>query len=409
MKHTQDIFFTGSVKIEVTGHHPELFFDLCAREGITVWNVIKINETRCVGYVRLRDISAIKRLRRQTVYKLSFLSRKGFPFLIQRVLRKKPFMAGLFLSILFVMFLSNVVWDIEVENVPPEIEAKIIEKLDEYGIHRGAIKFTIGTPSDIQQRLLDDLPELLWVGVTEKGTTYQLEAVEKTIVEEPEQSGPRNLVAAKKGVIVDMFVAKGLPLVKVNDLVTPGQVLVSGNLNEEKTEEEQDDDKEKNAKPKNNVAAEGEVIAETWYEVETTVPMKANYQTLTGENETKFHLQIGKLRIPVWGFKKVDYEHVYKETTSKPLYFLHWTLPISIVEEKWNEQASYNEKRSREKAREEAVKQATKQLRSELGKDAEIAFQKVLHERIESGKVKLTLYFKAKEDITKIQPISQGD
>ncbi|SDN09065.1 sporulation protein YqfD [Sediminibacillus halophilus] len=407
MKHTQAIFFTGSVKIKVTGHHPELFFGLCAREGITVWNVIKINETQCIGNVRLSDISTIKRLRRQTVYKLSFLSRKGFPFLIQRVLHKKPFVAGLLLSILFVTFLSNIVWDIEVENVPPEVEAKIIEKLDEYGIHPGAVKFTIGTPGDIQQRLLDDLPELLWVGVTEKGTTYQLEAVEKTIVEEPEQSGPRNLVAAKKGVIVDMFVAKGLPLVEVNDFVTPGQVLVSGNLNE--NQGEQEDDEEKQDKPKNFVAAEGEVIAETWYEVETTVPLKANYQTLTGENETKFKLQIGKMKIPVWGFKKVDYEQVYKETTRKPLYFLHWTLPISIVEEQWNEQAPYNEKRSRKKVRSEAVKQATKQLQTELGKDAEIAFQKVLHERIESGKVKLTLYFKAKEDITKNQPISQGD
>ncbi|WP_053219129.1 sporulation protein YqfD [Virgibacillus senegalensis] len=408
MKYTQDTFFTGSVTIKVTGHHPELFFDRCTREGITVWNVKKINATQCIGNVRLSDISSIKRLRRQTIYKLSFVSRKGFPFLIQRVLRKKPFMAGLFLSILLVMFLSNIVWDVKVDNVPPEIEAKIIEKLDEYGIRSGALKFTIETPSDIQQRLLDDLPELLWVGVTEKGTTYQLEAVEKSIVEEPEKPGPRNLVAAKKGVIVDMFVAKGLPVVEVNDLVKPGQVLVSGNLNGNLADE-QEDGEEKQAKQEKLVAAEGKVIAETWYEVETTVPLKANYQTLTGESETKYQIHLGKLKIPIWGFKKVEYEHVYKEITSKPLYFLHWTLPISIVEEQWNEQAPFNEKRSRQTAREEAVKQASKQLHSELGKDAKIDFQKVLHERIESGKVKLTLYFKVEEDITKIQPISQGD
>ncbi|SDK53623.1 sporulation protein YqfD [Sediminibacillus albus] len=411
MKHTQDVFFTGSVTVKASGHHPELFFDLCAREGITVWNVKKINDTECLGNIRLSDIPSLKVLRRKTVYKLSFPSRRGLPFLIKKIFRQKPFVAGLLLSFLFVVFLSNIVWDVEIKGVHPEIEKKISQKLDAYGIQPGALKFTLGTPAAIQKRLLDDLPELLWVGVTEKGTTYQLEAVEKSIVEEQKATGPSNIVAAKKGVIVDMFVAKGLPLVKVNDVVEAGQVLVSGRLNDKKEQEDKNADKDDAADSKNGqlVSAEGDIFAETWYRVKTTIPLETSYQVLTGESNAKYRLKLGNLQIPVWGFKDADYEQTYKETNIKPIYFFKWTLPLSVVEEQVHEQESYQQKRTEDEARSAAVDQASKQLQTELGRDADISFQKVLHERIENGKVKLILYFKAKENISKIQPISQGD
>ncbi|WP_077621467.1 sporulation protein YqfD [Sediminibacillus massiliensis] len=396
MKQTQSVFFTGYVTIKVTGHHPELFFDLCAREGITVWNVKKISETACIGNVSLNELSTIRILRRKTVYKLAFIRRNGLPFLINRTLRKKQMVAGILLSAMFIAFLSNIVWDVQVEGVPMEIENKIMESLDEHGIHRGAMKFSIDTPGEIQKKLLDDIPELLWVGVTEKGTTYQLEGVEKTIIEEKEEQGPRNIVASKKGVIVDMFVAKGQPKVKVNDVVKKGDLLVSGILGEEDEEQEL-------------VTAEGEIIAETWYESNINIPLEAKYDVLTGSREKKYYLKMGKWDIPIWGFKYPDFGEVYRETTEKPFYFLNWTLPLSLVTESIQEKETIQVKRNKQTAIETAIEQASRELQEKLGKEAEISFQKVLHERIESGKVKLILYFKVKENIAKIQPISQGD
>lgn len=61
--------------------------------------------------------------------------------------------------------------------------------------------FSIDQPNLIQQKLVEDVPELLWVGVNQRGTTYSLEGVEKLIVKEEEKQGPRNLIATKKGVI----------------------------------------------------------------------------------------------------------------------------------------------------------------------------------------------------------------
>ncbi|MDL4841503.1 sporulation protein YqfD [Aquibacillus rhizosphaerae] len=408
MRHTQGVFFTGYVTIKVMGYHPELFFDLCARNNITVWNIKKLSDTECKGNIKLKDLSSVTSLRRNTIYKISFIEKNGLPFLTAKILFKRPLVIGLLLSILFVFFLSNIVWDVKVKGVHPELEKRIITELNKYGIQPGALKLKIGSPGEIQQQLLNDIPELLWVGVTEKGTTYHLEGVEKTVVEEKEEHGPRNLVASKEGVIVDMFVSKGQPLVNVNDFVEKGDILVSGVLGKEKNDKENDKEEDEES-DENMVEAEAEIIAKTWYETEVNIPIKANYEVLTGENKKKYYLRFGDFLLPIWGFLNPEYENTEVESTQKTLNFLKWELPISFVKQKIQEKELVNETRTTKEARTEAIKQATKDLQKDLGHEAEISFENVLHERIDNGKVKLSLYFTVLEDITKPQPLSQGD
>src|SRR5690625_6678784 len=97
------------------------------------------------------------------------------------------------------------------------MEEKIYEQLESYGIHPGSWVQSLESSSSIQQRLIDDLPELLWVGVHRKGTTFHLEGVEKVVVKREKVQGIRHLVDTKKGVIKSMYISNGLSKVKVND------------------------------------------------------------------------------------------------------------------------------------------------------------------------------------------------
>src|SRR5699024_8343542 len=227
------------------------------------------------------------------------------------------------LSMLLIVFLSNIIWEVKITGVPKDIEEKISKKLDSYGIHQGTWTFSLDSESSIQQKLVEDIPELLWVGVHKKGTTFFLEGVEKVTVKEEEVKGPRNLVATKKGVIQDIYVSQGLPKVEVNDYVKPGDVLVSGEIT---GESETDDKKEKEKKKKEAelVAAEGDITAKTWYEVTVTVPLEANYERLTGEKDKKHYIKIGGLQLPIWGFTTPDYEAIHTETKENPIYFFKW-------------------------------------------------------------------------------------
>ncbi len=197
------------------------------------------------------------------------------------------------------------------------MKKKIETELEAFGIHPGVWLFSLATPTDIQRQLLNEVPELLWTGVNLQGTSLHLEAVEKTIVEELPPGEPRNLVATKKGVITNMYVSKGRAMVSVNDYVVPGKVLVSGNLNTE--EGENNTDAEEN--PGQPIAAEAEVIANTWYEVHVSIPLLYQAEEITGEQKKKHYLRFGDVQLPFWGFKDPDFIYSQEERREQPIHF----------------------------------------------------------------------------------------
>ncbi|KGP73157.1 sporulation protein YqfD [Pontibacillus yanchengensis] len=395
MKRTQGVFFNGYTTFKVTGSFPEFFLNRCVENGIVIWNIKKLDESSCQANIKLEDIPKLKDLRKNMSYKISFSSRIGLPFLINAIWKRKPLVIGFLLSLILIFTLSNMVWDIDIEGVTPEIEHKIKENLDEYGVRKGAWKFKLETPSQMQQRLLNDVPELLWIGITEKGTTYHLQGVEKTIVEEKDEGGPQHLVAKKKGIIVDMYVEKGEPKVNVNDFVQPGDILVSGLIGGE-------DDQQA-------VHAKGEIIAETWYESEVSIPINVEYKVITGEKEKQYAISLFNASVPIWGFTKPDYKQSFMEEKEHPLYLFNWKIPLAFKTKYIWEQEVFEQNRSQEEAVSAGIEQAKRELSKQLPIDAKILREKILHEKKENGKVKLILYIKVQENIVKPYPITQGD
>lgn len=406
MKYIQGAFITGYVTISVKGDMPELFFQTCIKHGIPVWNIKKTEKKICEGNIKLRDVNNVKKIRRGTAYKIAFKQKRGYPFFIRRFTRKKELITAFVMCLLLIIFLSNIIWEVKITGLPKDIEEKIDKQLDNYGIHQGTWTFSLDSESSIQQKLVEDIPELLWVGVHKKGTTFFLEGVEKVTVEEEEVKGPRNLIATKKGVIQDIYVSQGLPKVQVNDYVKPGDVLVSGEIS---GESEKDDKKKKKEKKKEAelVAAEGDITAKTWYELTVNVPMEANYERLTGEKDKKHYIKMGNFQLPIWGFTNPDYEDIHTETKENPVYFFRWELPVKIVESILSEKKYNTAERTKDEAIQIGMQQARNELQLQLGPEAEVLTEKVLHETTENGKVKLNLYIAVEEDIVKAEPIKK--
>lgn len=402
MKPNQGSFFSGYVRVSIKGPSPELFFQSCINQNIPVWNIKKDTQNKCSGNIKLEHVQFLKQINRKHRYRVKFIQRKGIPFYLTRFLGKKELVTGLIAGLLLIIFLSNIIWKIEITGVPKELEEEINEQLTNYGIHPGVWIFTLDSPGNIQKKLEEDIPELLWVGVQKKGTTFALEGVEKLIVEKKKVQGPRNLVASKKGVIKKMYISKGQPNVQVNDYVEPGDLLVSGNLTNKEEKE-----KDKSKSPPIYVASEGEVIANTWYEMSVTVPLVTNSERLTGNQEKKYYLQIRDINIPIWGFRTPEYNLSSIENKHNAVRFFKWKLPFNIVESTISEKELLNKERNKEEAIETGIMQAKKELKLQLGPNIKITSEKLLHETTENGKVKLKLYASVEEDIVKEQPIAK--
>ncbi|WLV23596.1 sporulation protein YqfD [Aciduricibacillus chroicocephali] len=403
----QGTFMTGYVTIVVTGKLPERFFQACAKAGIPAWDIRKTGTDTCRGRIEKVHIPAIRELRRGYNFKIRFVEKKGLPFLWRGFLRKKEWFAAAVLSLLLIIFLSNILWRVEVSGVPHELEVKIEKQLKKYGIHSGAWLFTLDEPSTIQHKLLQDVPQLLWIGVKKSGTSLELRGVEKTIVAKEETKEPRHLIASKNGVIKKMYVSKGRPMKQVDDYVEKGDLLVSGELGENLEESSDEEDEEKTKKKGTIVAADGDIRARTWYETKVTVPLNATYETLTGNSKKKYYMRFGDFHLPVWGFGSTDYKHTQHDYEENKIRFIKWDMPMQFVTDTLSEKELISRKRTHKEAIAVALEQAKQELQLQLGPEASIVAGKVLHQTIENGKVKLSLYLTAEENIALAEPIKK--
>ncbi|MEI3611677.1 sporulation protein YqfD [Pseudogracilibacillus sp. SO30301A] len=396
MKRIQGKNVVGYVTVKVKGKRPEVFFQACTDAGIPVWDIKKQNNSVCLGKIYLIHVKRLKVLLQNYPYEVEIINRKGYINFFSYIWTRKELLLSILLCSAIIFFLSNIIWKVEINGVSVDIEDKLEKELASYGLYEGAWIYSLESLDIVQEQIVNDVPELLYIGIEKKGTTYTVDAVEKLVVKEESEPAPQHLIAAKNGIIQKMFIKKGSPVVNINDYVKKGDVLVSGVMEEAKNENEE----ESSEKLKEIVtSAEGEVFANTWYEVNVTSSLYQHTEKLSGDKITKYSLNIGKWQLPIWGFKKIPYEQVFEETEVIPVYLLKWKLPFNLIERTIYDKESFTQIRSEEDAKNIAIEHVKEDLKLKLGKDSEIIKYYVLHETVDNGKVKMNLYISVTENI----------
>lgn len=388
-------FLTGIVTVKATGKGLERFLNNCMRSGIAIWNVKKHGPHSITFQMGLRSIKKIRHVVRGSDCKVEFQRGVGAPFLYKRLLKNSGFVTGVFLFIGLVFIMSNMVWGIEIKGANPATEYQIRKQLNEMDIKIGKFQFFNKELDKIQEELTNNIDAITWIGVELKGTTYQFQVVEKNEPEKVPEASPQNLVASKKATIVNMFVEEGQKVVKYNQVVQKGQLLVAGAIG-----------KEGNTKI---VSAKGKVWGETWFGSTVEIPLESTFQVLNGNEQQKYSLTFGNIHIPIWGFGKVDYTEYELEENSKNLKFFKWELPISLTNKTYREKEEVMRSYTKEQAIEKGLEKARNDILSKIGDDGQIKEEKILRQTIKNGKVILNIDFTAIENIAKTQPLTQGD
>src|SRR5690625_4085983 len=219
MKYLQGKFITGSATLIVRGNKPELLLQQLVNSGIHMWDIKKVNSQSCHAKIRRYDIKSIQTMTKELPYEIIFENYRGLPKLFHILQQKSDIIVACLISFIFFISLSQFIWSVEINGVPEELEVKIKDHLQSTGIKKGVFKPLLANPSTIQQNLLLNVPELLWVGVELKGTKLKFSGIEKISQDYTDDDGPQHLVAKKNGVVEKMQITKGVPLVSVNDYV----------------------------------------------------------------------------------------------------------------------------------------------------------------------------------------------
>ncbi|GAA0457551.1 sporulation protein YqfD [Alkalibacillus silvisoli] len=380
--------YRGMVEVVVKGGQVEQFLTSLSVEGIQIENVSRIDENTVMVQVNYLAISTMKAKRKKYNCKLKFKNRYGMPFFYSKRKKWIPPLVGVVLSFLFILVLSNVVWNVAVDGGSPETRYEVNELLDTLGLKQGNWVQNMEDISTIEREIMNNIDEVSYVGISKSGSSYNILIEESETMEPNVEQDPANLVASKAGTVDSMFVINGRPLVEISDFVEKGDVLVTGELDED---------------GEVLTYAEGEVIAEVWYEIDVTVDLSQYLLSLSSDPQKRYSISL--FESLEWMPRSSGDKRLLL-TNDRPIYFLNWELPISFHEHYFYGEDEEITETEVDHHVQEIVED---QLKRKLGQSVDIIYQKVLHEERDSDKVKLEMFVKVLEDITEEQIIDQGD
>ena len=309
-------YFSGVLLVEFFGIYPEKLLNLCAKNGINIWSARYINQ-KIRAKIIARDFIKLRKILRKSGIKVHIIQKNGFPFFIRKYNKRLGFLIGLVIFFFFLQVMSGYIWIIEVKGNKTVSESQIVSACNEIGIKEGIKKNKISAKADAQELLLK-LDKLAWGSLNIEGcrlTVNVTEIVEKT----EDNSVASNLKASEDGVITHIHVTSGNCLVKVGDIVSKGDILVSGII--------------ENESGTKFVHSMGNIIAET--ETQIILEEKLSRQELipTGKQKTKHVLNLFGVKIPLYmGRENNNYTAESSESTLK---LFSQKLPIKLYSKRF--------------------------------------------------------------------------
>lgn len=374
-------YFLGYVVILVTGEAPEKFVNMAASRGIYLWEAARVGDGAILMKVRLSSVKPLRHIARRTGCRFRIKARRGVPFILARLRRRKSMVMGLAVFLAGLYVLSSMVWFIEIKGNERLSEAEILGAAAEAGLRRGVPKWQVDKGS-VEAKIGEKLPLVTWSGVYIKGTGVTIEVAER-IVPEEEDHRPAHIVAAKAGLIKEVLILSGHPAVKEGDTVGPGQVLISGAIPPPEDpakpgEEKKPGEQPKVVKPYRYVHARGIVRARVWYEGYGEAGLVETGRRLTGRSETRVSMKFDGKEIILSGSQNIPFELYETETFIKrPPHWRNINIPVELITVKYHELKEYREERGRAGARRAAEETALEAITKQLPGDARVQERRV--------------------------------
>lgn len=373
----------GSLTLQLRGPGVSHCIGHLQRSGVTLRHV-RVRDGLAWCTVSLRSFETVYGICRSHGVRFRIETRHGVPFLRRRLWRRKTFALGMLLFVCVVYFMSSIVWRVDITGSEDEEGvAQLRSAAADSGLFVGQFRNRLPAPDALADKILKQATDFVWVGVQTTGSVTTIQAVPKIKGTKPLDETPHNIIATRPAIIRNVSATRGRVLVKPNQYVRPGQVMISGVL----------------ADGVKRVPASGHVFAEVWYTSDISVPLQMTQQGLTGESVTRDYLYIGPLRLRVWGWKEPHFQASYERDNGTSWRLGDMVLPIQWENVHLYEARPSAEQKSISDAKRVALQTATADVRTQAGGNAAVLGQSVLHEQVEHGTLYETVLTRVEQDI----------
>ena len=371
--------------IKITGKDVKGFIRYLYKMHINLFDIRYVDNSVIIKVNRL-DYLKIKKIK--TIYDIRIIKYYGISRVEEFINKYKVFLTILLGGIILLIFLTNIIFDVEILDSNKELTDRLLDTLKEKGIS----KYKLSTPYNKKEKIKKEILELYndeieWLEINRIGTKYVIELEERKILNKKDDNTPRNIIAKKNGIITKITSTNGEIVGKVDSYVKKGDILISGVIH-------------KNEEVVDNIKAEGRVFAEVWYTVTVELPYHYKEEYKTGKNNKHLVMNFLNKNYNLFRFDK------YRNSSINNIFSIkNNLLPISLSLVKEEELIVSEELLTQDKILNKAYDIGSKRLKEKLGEDILIKDEKKLKLEEKNSKIKVVIFYKVIEDITSYENI----
>lgn len=360
--------------IRVSGVFSSKALSSAVKNKISLKNVKIISPVCFEAQIFSCDEERIKRVLKDN-YKVEIISKNGFLYNLKRLIKRYALLAGIVLSVIALFVLSKRVMFIKVFGSD---DAKIIQAVKSAQLTSWHFKAKDNVASAVDSIM--QIEGVIWANIEIKGVYANVFVEQEQMLDFGQKSG--KIVAKSDGVIKNLIVYSGTPLVKNGDTVFAGQVLV--------------EDYEMRGQEQVFTEAKAKVITQTWYLQSETIPCTNQKNVLTGN-------QKAKTEISLFG-KSFTFENgkPFKEAIEDKKEIFTSFLPIKITKINLREYKKQIVKVDEEKAIRQAEIDLSQKIMLNLAKNA-VIIEKNVDVQKNDDFITVSVCYAVLEDIAKYQ------
>ena len=273
--------FWGSVRLEITSGDISGSLSAITASGIILTEIEYLSDLCFTATLSVSDYKKIRKITTKRGEKCRIIYRQGFLFLFRHLHRRTVCILGILFLMLLTVWIPRRILFIQVEGNDHVSLQSILNSAQSNGVYFGCIRSELRS-DEIKNKIIEDIPQLDWVGITTQGCVATIRVSEKQISpDQPDENTiVSSIVAVRDGIVESVTSTKGTILCKSGCAVYEGQTLISGY--------------EDCGRILKGFNAQGEVYANTFYNLEAISPRIYQKRTELQNQTTVWSLQIGK-------------------------------------------------------------------------------------------------------------------
>jgi len=280
-------YICGYWRVKISGAAPEWVLNRLTASRIPFWDLHWLDAFTLEISIFRQDLRLTEQTSVLSQCEVQQIEEIGAANQFKSFLHRPVFLTGVLITMVFLIVLPNFLLFYHVAGNEMVPDAQILRALEDLDIGVGFYGPNI-KPKWIKDHILQVLPELQWITVTQNGCMAQVVVRERPEIPETlERRGYAHVIATQSGMITKQSVYAGKAVHEPGDFVLAGEMLVCGLVDLERTYTLE--------------YAQAEIYARTWRKKTVVMPENSLEKgELLGTTHSVW-IEFGKKRIKIFG------------------------------------------------------------------------------------------------------------